>query len=95
VAPALRCHRNTVGNVRRRLLAGGLPAALSAQPLPLRAPKKLTGEGEAPLLALAGSAPPAGRQRWLLRLLAERLVALGLVERISHVAVGPRQKKTL
>jgi hypothetical protein len=48
---------------------------------------------EAHLIALACSTPPAGRQRWTLRVLADRLVALGLVERLSHVAVGERLKK--
>jgi transposase len=90
VAKALRCHRNTVGNVRRRFVAGGLEAALYHKPLPLRAPKKITGEVEAHLIALACRAPPEGQQRWTLRLLADRLVELGLVQGISHVAVGAR-----
>jgi homeodomain-containing protein len=94
IAKALRCHCNTVGNVRRRFVTAGLQAALSHKPLPPRAPKKLTGEVEAHLSALACSAPPAGRRRWTLRLLADRLVALGLVEHISHVAVGACLKKT-
>jgi transposase len=94
IAKALHCHRNTVGNVRRRFVTAGLQAALSHKPLPPRAPKKLTGEVEAHLIALACSAPPEGQQRWTLRLLADRLVALGLVDRISHVAVGARLKKT-
>ena len=94
VAKALRCHRNTVGNVRRRFVTAGLQAALYDKPLPPRAPKKITGEVEAHLIALACSAPPEGQQRWTLRLLADRLVELGLVDRISHVAVGARLKKT-
>src|SRR5262245_36032095 len=94
IAKALRCHRNTVGNIRRRFVTAGLPAALYHKPLPPRAPKKLTGEVEAHLIALACSAPPAGQQRWTLRLLAERLGELGLVDRISHVAVGGCLKKT-
>src|SRR5919199_310280 len=81
IAKALRCHRNTVGNVRRRFVTAGLQAALSHKPLPPRAPKKLTGEVEAHLIALACSAPPEGQQRWTLRLLADRLMELGLVER--------------
>jgi hypothetical protein len=93
IAKALHCHRNTGGNVRRRFLAAGLPAALYHKPLPPRAPRKITGEVEAPLIALACSAPPEGQQRWTLRLLADRLVALGLVERISHVAVSARLQK--
>jgi len=92
VAKALQCHRNTVGNVRRHFVAAGLAAALYDKPLPPRAPRKITGEVEAHLIALACSAPPEGQQRWTLRLLANRLVELGLVERISHVAVGARLK---
>ncbi len=90
VAKALRCHRNIVGNVRRRFVAEGVEAALSHKPLPPRAPKKLTGEVEARLIAMACSVPPAGQRRWTLRVLADRLVELGLVEGISHVAVGTR-----
>jgi hypothetical protein len=93
IAQALRCHRNTVGNVRRRFVAGGFEAALYDKPMAPRAPQQLTGEVEAHLMALACSAPPEGQQRWTLRLLADRLVALGLVEGISHVAVGARLKK--
>src|ERR671932_1068133 len=94
IATALRCHRNTVGNVRRRFVTAGLQAALYQKPLPPRAPTKLTGDVEAHLIALACSTPPEGQQRWTLRLLANRLVELGLVEKISHVAVGARLKKT-
>ena len=83
-----------MGNIRRRFVTAGLQAALYHKPLPPRAPKKLTGEVEAHLIALACSAPPAGQQRWTLRVLADRLVELGLVEKISHVAVGARLKKT-
>ncbi len=93
IAKALRCHRHTVGHVRSRLVPAGLQAALFHKPLPPRAPKKLTGEVEAHLLALACRAPPEGQHRWTLRLLADRLVALGLVEQISHVAVGAYLKK--
>jgi hypothetical protein len=94
VAKALRCHRHTVGNVRRRFVAGGLAAALYDKPLPPRVPKKLTGAVDAHLIALACSAPPEGHQRWTLRLLADRLVERGLVEGIRPVAVGARLKKT-
>lgn len=94
IAKALRCHRNTGGNIRRRFVARGLPAALYDKPLPPRVPTKLTGEVEAHLIALACSAPPEGQQRWTLRLLATRLVELHLVAGISHVAVGTRLKKT-
>jgi hypothetical protein len=94
VAKALHCHRNTVGNVRRRFVTAGLPAALYDQPLPPRTPKKITGEVAAHLVALACRTPPAGQQRWTLRLLADRFVELGLIESIRHVAVGARLKNT-
>jgi hypothetical protein len=94
LAKALQGHRNTVGNIRRRFVTAGLPAALYEKPLPPRAPKKITGEVAAHLIALACSAPPEGQRRWPLRLLANRLVELGLVDHLRHVAVGTRLKKT-
>ena len=70
IAKALRCHRNTVGNVRRRFVTAGLQAALYHKLLPPRAPKKLTGEVEAHLMALACNAPPEGQQHRTRALLA-------------------------
>jgi putative transposase len=93
IARALMCSPGTVCNVRHRYLSGGLRAALYDKPRPGGKPK-ITGEVEAHLIALACSDPPAGRARWTLRLLADRLVELELVESISHVAVGEVLKKT-
>ena len=56
--------------------------------------RKLTGEQEARLVALACSAPPAGQARWSLRLLADRLVELEVVEAISYQTVRRVLKKT-
>jgi hypothetical protein len=70
VAKVLKCHRNTVGNVRHRFVVADVAAALYEKPLPPQAPRKLTGEVEAHLIALACSAPLAGRQRRALRFLA-------------------------
>ena len=92
-AEALLCSKNTVGNVRRRFAHGGLDAALYERPRPGAAPK-ITGEAEARLIALACGPPPEGQARWTLRLLADRLVELELVESISDVAVHQRLKKT-
>jgi transposase len=93
VARAVMCSPGTVCNVKNRYLAGGLDEALHDQPRPGAAPK-ITGEVEAHLIALTCSDPPKGRERWTLRLLADQLVELGLVESISHVAVGEVLKKT-
>jgi hypothetical protein len=54
----------------------------------------LDGEGEARLIALACSEAPEGRRRWTLRLLADRLVALEVVDAISHETVRQVLKKT-
>ena len=85
---------NTVLSVRQRLVEQGLEAALTRkkQAHPSRMPC-LDGEGEARLIALRCSAPPAGHARWPLRLLADQAVALDLVEAISHETVRQALKK--
>jgi putative transposase len=93
VARALLVHPNTVRNVRRRFVAGGLEAALYDRPRPGATPK-LTGEVEAQLTLLACSAPPEGHAAWTLRLLADELVVLGVLESVSHTTVGEWLKKT-
>jgi len=95
IAEVLSCHLRTVENVRRRLVLDGLAAALQrkkqAQP---SHPPKLDGKGEARLIALACSSPPEGRDRWTLKLLAERLVELEVVDSISDQTVRRTLKKT-
>jgi transposase len=93
VAEAALVGLGTVSNVKRRYFAGGLDRALHELPRPGAAPK-IDGEVEARLIALACSAPPEGYERWTLRLLADELVSLELVDSISHVAVGNALKKT-
>jgi transposase len=93
IAKALMCSPATVCNVKRRYLSGGLPEALHDKPRPGAIPK-ITGDVEAHLVALTCSDPPDGYGRWTLRLLADQLVELGVVESISHVAVGEVLKKT-
>ncbi len=56
--------------------------------------RKLDGEAEAYLIALACSAPPAGRVSWTLRLLRDEMVRLGIVGEVSHETVRQRLKKT-
>jgi transposase len=84
----------TVQGVRQRLVEQGLEAALTRkkQTRPSRAPL-LDGEGEARLIALRCSEPPAGQARWTLRLLADQAVALDIVEAISHETVRQTLKK--
>ena len=93
VADAMLTSIGTVSNVKRRYLIGGLEHGLHDRPRPGAKPK-IDGEVEAHLIALVCSDPPEGQVRWTLRLLADKLVELELVETISHVAVGDALKKT-
>ena len=92
VAKSMMCTPGTVCNVKKRYLSSGLDEALYDKPRPGAMPK-ITGEVEAHLIALTCSDPPKGQASWTLRLLADRLVELQLLESISHVAVGKVLKK--
>jgi len=94
-AEAFGCHANTVRNVRQRFVEHGLASALERkrQDAPSRQ-RILDGEKEARLVALACSAPPDGRAKWTLQLLADKLVTLEVVEAISHQTVRRTLKKT-
>jgi DNA-binding transcriptional LysR family regulator len=85
----------TVARVRRRFVEQGLEAALVPKPPARVYARKLDGDGEAHLVALACSPPPAGRRRWTLQLLADRLVVLGHAEGgLSYETVRRTLKKT-
>jgi hypothetical protein len=85
-------HETTVERIRQRFVAGGVERALRDQPRPGGRPK-LDRKQEAFLIALACSAPPNGRARWTMQLLADRLVALEIVETISDETVRRTLKK--
>ncbi|HZV08824.1 MAG TPA: IS630 family transposase [Novosphingobium sp.] len=87
IATALEVHHTTVARVRQQYAAGGLAAAVDRKAPDREYPRKLDGEQEARLVVLACSAPPEGRKRWTLRLLAERLVQLEVVDAVSHETV--------
>jgi hypothetical protein len=72
----------------------GLEAALERRKQRRQYLRKLDGDGEAHLIALACSKAPEGRSRWTLRLLADRMVALEYVEEISYQTVRRTLKKT-
>jgi transposase len=93
IMAAVNVSRPCVGRLRKRLVEHGLERALNEDPRPGQK-RKLDGRGEAVLIALACSKAPAGRTHWPLRLLADRLVELGVVETISHEAVRETLKKT-
>jgi len=84
---------STIARVRRALVEEGLDAALYPRRPAPRLPAKIDGANEAHLIALACSAPPEGRDRWTLRLLADRFVTLE-GESISYETVRRTLKKT-
>lgn len=95
IAATLGCHRNTVANVRQRFVEQGLAAALDRKKRESPAvARKLDGRGEAKLISIACSAPPEGRAKWTMQMLADELVALEVVDCISDEAVRTTLKKT-
>ena len=95
IAEAIEVGVATVERVRRRFVEDGLEAALGRkkQQRPSRQ-RKLDGRAEARLIALACSAPPEGRKEWTLQLLADKLVALAVVDTICDETVRRALKKT-
>lgn len=94
IAAALDTSESTVHRVRQAFVEQGWEAALSRQRPTGRQYRKLDGAQEARLIALACSAPPAGRAQWTLKLLADQLVALDVVDTISAECVRTTLKKT-
>ena len=85
----------TCQHVRRRAVEQGPMVALERRPRPFPpVPKKLDGEKEARLVQVACSVPPEGRVRWTVKLLAEELVRLEVVESICEETVRQALKKT-
>src|SRR4051812_1816516 len=86
IARALHTSASTVWRIRKRFTEDGLHGALHEVVRP-GGTRKLTSEQEAHVIALACSAPPAGRTEWTMQLLADKVVALGLVETISDETI--------
>jgi len=94
IAEAVECGASTVYRVRQAFVEEGLPAALFRKKPTGRQYRKLDGAQEAHLIALACGVPPEGRATWTLRLLADRLVELEVVDSISPECVRTTLKKT-
>ena len=93
IAKTFHCHVTTVENVRRRLVERGLDAAIERAKHKAYRPRKLDGRAEAQLVAIACSQSPAGRNKWTLRLLADKMVELEIVGTISYGTVRNVLKK--
>src|SRR5262245_20121985 len=95
IVAALGTSPRTVARVRQQLVTQGIDVALLRRPQPPRPDKiKVKGDVEQRLVELACSDPPKGRRHWTLQLLADELVVLGLVNRVSTETVRQALKKT-
>jgi hypothetical protein len=95
IAEAFAVAPTTIERLRRRFVEEGVPAALRPYRTGTRIyARKLDGAQEARLIALACAAPPAGRARWTLRLLAQHMVDLAYVDTVSYETVRQTLKKT-
>ena len=93
IAESYSCRTKTVENIRERFVTEGFDATLNGKPKAPR-PKTLSGDQEAKIIAMRLGSPPKGFANWSLRLLAERVVELGLVDSISYETVRRTLKKT-
>ena len=95
IADAVESSQPTVSRVRKQSVEQGLQAALNRRPPTREYTRKLDGTQEAHLIALACAKPPTGQARWSLRLLADKLVELEIVEEtVSYQTVRRILKKT-
>jgi Homeodomain-like domain len=95
IAEAFGCRRQTVEKIRQRLVERGFRETLDG--LKRESPpveKLLSGEQEARIIATRLGSPPPGYANWTLRLLARKVVELGIVESVSHETVRRALKKT-
>jgi len=95
IADAVEVSQPTVSRVRKQYVEQGLEAALNRRPPTREYARKLDGVQEAKLIALACAKPPTGQARWSVRLLADKLVELQIVEdAVSYQTVRRTLKKT-
>lgn len=94
IAEALECTTQSLENWRKQAVLEGPLSLLEKRPYKRRTQPKIDGEVQARVIALACSKPPGGRARWTLRLLAEHVVSLEILDSISHETVRQVLKKT-
>jgi len=94
IAEAFDCRTRSVESLRERLVTEGFESALYGRPKSRVRSKVLDGEQEAKIIALRLGPPPKGFANWTLRLLAERAVALEIVESVSYETLRRTLKKT-
>ncbi len=94
IVEAFSCHEDTVANIRKRFVTDGFEAAVDRRREGVGRPPKVDGDAQAKMTMIACSEPPEGRERWTLRLIAEEMVRLEVVESCSSTTVFRKMKKT-
>lgn len=94
LAATLPISTRKIDRVKRRFVEDGFEAALNKRKADRQHCRKMDGDAEAHLIALSCSTPPAGRSRWTLRLLADKMVELEYVDSISYETIRRVLKKT-
>jgi hypothetical protein len=94
IGKAYNVHMRTIGNLRKCFIEKGLVVALERKKRETPPFIKIDGEAEAKIIALTCSNPPEGRCRWTLKLLAKKVVELGILDSISDHGIGNLLKKT-
>ena len=94
IAEAFSCRTKTVENIRERFVTEGFESTLHGKTPGKPRTKVLDGEQEAKVIALRLGPPPKGFANWSLRLLADRVVAMEIAEKISYETVRRTLKKT-
>ena len=94
IAKILKIGMRTIDRIKQRFIAGGLERALERGESKRVYEKKVDGDLEARIVQLCCSEPPLGFAKWTLRLLADKVVELGYVDKLSHVSVYNTLKKT-
>jgi transposase len=95
ISEALDVSIPTIARVRERFVEESLEAALVRRRARIQRQRRLDGAQEAHLIALTCSAPPTGYESWSLRLLADKLVELEVVDAVSHETIRQVLKKTI
>jgi len=94
ICEVLKIGMRTIDRVKKKMSEGGFDAALERDKGSRVYEKKIDGDVEAKLISLCCSEPPAGFAKWSLRLLADKMVELSYIDKISHVSVEKILKKT-
>lgn len=94
IAAEMHVSSKTVARIRQRFVQEGIESALSRRPHTNPKSRKIDGEQEAHLVALCCSTPPEGRSRWTLKLLANKLVSLDIIDSVSPATICRVLKKT-